>query len=143
MPVIGGIVRMLSVARFSKTLATLLRSGVPLLNAMDIVRSIVNNRVLSAAIDEARDSIKEGESIAAPLKRSGEFPPLVVHMIAIGERSGQLEEMLNNVATAYESQAETRISMLTTLLEPLIIVIMGGAIGFMVFSILLPILTAE
>lgn len=140
MPVIGGIVRMLSVARFSKTLATLLRSGVPLLKAMDIVRSIVNNRVLSAAIDEARDSIKEGESIAAPLKRSGEFPPLVVHMIAIGERSGQLEEMLNNVATAYESQAETRISMLTTLLEPLIIVIMGGAIGFMVFSILLPIL---
>ncbi len=134
------IIRMLSIARFSKTLSTLLMSGVPLLSAMSIVRSIVNNQILAKAIDDARESIKEGESIAAPLRRSGEFPPLVIHMIAVGERSGQLEEMLNSVAISYQDQAETRINSLTTLLEPLMIVFMGGAVGFMVFSILLPIL---
>jgi general secretion pathway protein F len=131
---------MLAVARFAKTLSTLLKSGVPLLTALGIVRSIVNNRILMKALDDARDSIKEGESIAAPLKRSGEFPPLVVHMIAIGERSGQLEDMLNNVANNYESQTETRISALTTLLEPIMILLMACAVAFMVLSILLPIL---
>lgn len=140
LPIVGHILRMLSIARFSKTLSTLLKSGVPLLNAMNIVRNIVNNQVLAKAIDDARASIKEGESIAAPLKRSGEFPPLVTHMIAVGERSGQLEEMLNHVANNYQDQAENRIDALTTLLEPLMIVFMGGAVGFMVVSILLPIM---
>jgi len=140
MPVVGKLLRMLAISRFSKTLSTLLKSGVPLLGAMDIVRNIVNNRILADAIDDARTSIKEGESIAAPLKRSGEFPPLVIHMIAVGERSGQLEEMLNNVAESYQEQAETRINALMTLLEPLMIVMMGGAVGFMVVSILLPIM---
>jgi general secretion pathway protein F len=140
LPVFGNITRMLAVARFAKTLSTLLKSGVPLLTALGIVRSIVNNRILMKALDDARDSIKEGESIAAPLKRSGEFPPLVVHMIAIGERSGQLEDMLNNVANNYESQTETRISALTTLLEPIMILLMACAVAFMVLSILLPIL---
>lgn len=140
MPVAGKILRMLSISRFSNTLSTLLKSGVPLLQAMNIVRNIVNNQVLAEAIDDARDSIKEGESIAAPLKRSGEFPPLVIHMIAVGERSGQLEEMLNSVAVNYQDQAENQIGALTTLLEPLMIVIMGGAVGFMVISILLPIM---
>jgi len=140
MPLFGSIVRMLAVSRFARTLSTLLSSGVPLLNALTIVRNIVNNKILANAIDAARDSITEGESIAAPLKRSSEFPPLVIHMIAVGERSGQLEQMLNNVANNYEYQAETRINALTSLLEPLMIVMMGGAVGFMVFSILLPIL---
>ncbi len=140
MPLFGSIARMLAVSRFARTLATLLSSGVPLLNALNIVRNIVNNKILADALDGARDSITEGESIAAPLKRSGEFPPLVIHMIAVGERSGQLEQMLNNVANNYEYQAETRINALTSLLEPLMIVMMGGAVGFMVFSILLPIL---
>jgi general secretion pathway protein F len=140
MPVVGKLLRMLAISRFSKTLSTLLQSGVPLLGAMGIVRNIVNNRILAEAIDDARTSIKEGESIAAPLKRSGEFPPLVIHMIAVGERSGQLEEMLNNVAENYQEQAETRINALMTLLEPLMIVMMGCAVGFMVVSILLPIM---
>jgi general secretion pathway protein F len=140
MPIFGGIIRLLAVARFSKTLSTLLKSGVPILSALNIVRSIVNNRILMNAIDLAKDSIREGESIAAPLKRSGEFPPLVTHMIAIGERSGQLEEMLDNVAKNYEDQAENRINTLTTLLEPVMIVMMGAAVAFMLFSILLPIL---
>ncbi len=140
MPVVGTLVRMVSVARFTRTLATLLKSGVPLLTAMDIVRNVVTNTVLAAVIDNARDSIREGESIAAPLKRSGEFPPLVYHMVAIGERSGQLEDMLVNVADSYESQVNVRIGALTSLLEPIMIVGMACGVGFVAFSILMPIL---
>ncbi|MBK7861660.1 MAG: type II secretion system inner membrane protein GspF [Archangiaceae bacterium] len=140
MPVVGGLVRMLAVARFTRTLATLLKSGVPLLTAMDIVRNVVTNQVLADVVDKARDSIREGESIAAPLKRSGEFPPLVYHMVAIGERSGQLEDMLVNVADSYESQVNVRIGALTSLLEPIMIVLMAGGVGFVAFSILMPIL---
>jgi general secretion pathway protein F len=139
-PVFGSLVRMLSIARFSRTLATLLRSGVPLLTAMDITKNVVSNGVLSAVVENARDAIREGESIAGPLKRSGEFPPLVHHMIAIGERSGQLEEMLLNVADSYENQVSVRIGALTALMEPLIIVGMGVAVAFVAFSILMPIL---
>lgn len=139
-PVVGGLVRMLAVARFTRTLATLLKSGVPLLTAMDIVRNVVTNDVLAGVVDKARDSIREGESIAAPLKRSGEFPPLVYHMVAIGEKSGQLEDMLVNVADSYESQVNVRIGALTSLLEPIMIVIMACGVGFVAFSILMPIL---
>ncbi len=140
MPVVGPLVRMLSVARFSRTLATLLKSGVPLLASLDIVKNVVTNSVIAKVIDNARDSIREGESIANPLKRSGEIPPLVYHMVAIGERSGQLEEMLVNVADSYESQVNVRIGALTSLLEPMMIVLMGATIGFVAFSILTPIL---
>ncbi|MBW2699713.1 MAG: type II secretion system inner membrane protein GspF [Deltaproteobacteria bacterium] len=140
MPIFGSIVRMLAISRFTRTLSTLLTSGVPLLGSLTIVRNIVNNQILAQALDDARESITEGDSIAAPLKRSGEFPPLVIHMIAVGERTGQLESMLEHVAISYESQAENRINALTALLEPLMIVFMGGAVGFMVLSIILPIL---
>ena len=139
-PVVGPMIRMLSVARFSRTLATLMKSGVPLLNAMDIVKNVVTNSVMSDVIEKAREAIREGESIAAPLKRSGEFPPLVYHMVSIGERSGQLEDMLVNVADSYESQVNVRIGALTSLLEPMMIVMMGGVIAFVAFSILMPIL---
>jgi len=139
-PIFGELIRMLSLSRFAKTLATLLASGVPLLTAMDIVRNIVSNTLLADVIDKARDAIREGESIAAPLRRSGQFPPLVYHMIAIGERSGQLEEMLQNVARSYEAQVEMRVGALTSLLEPVMIVAMGGGVAFIVFSILMPIM---
>jgi general secretion pathway protein F len=139
-PVFGELIRMLAISRFAKTLATLLASGVQLLTAMDIVRNIVSNTVLAEVIDKARDAIREGESIAAPLKRSGQFPPLVFHMIAIGEKSGQLEEMLQNIAKSYESQVEMRVNALTSLLEPVMIVAMGGGVAFIVFSILMPIM---
>jgi len=139
-PIFGRLIRQIAIARFSRTLATLLKSGVPLLTSMDIVRNIVGNTRLADVIDQARESIKEGESIAAPLKRSGEFPPLVYHMVSIGEKSGQLEDMLANVANAYDSQVETRIAALTSLLEPFMIVFMGAAVAFIVFSILMPIL---
>jgi general secretion pathway protein F len=140
LPIFGSLLRQIALARFSRTLATLLKSGVPLLTSMEIVKNIVGNVRLAKVIDEARTSIQEGESIAAPLKRSGEFPPLVYHMVAIGEKSGQLEEMLNNVANAYEAQVETKVGALTSLLEPLMIVFMGVVVAFMVFSILMPIL---
>jgi general secretion pathway protein F len=140
MPLVGHLVRMISVARFTRTLATLLKSGVPLLTSMDIVRNVVTNTVLAEVINNARDSIREGESIANPLKRSGEFPPLVYHMVAIGERSGQLEDMLVNVADSYESQVNVRIGALTSLLEPIMIVVMAAGVGFVAFSILMPIL---
>lgn len=140
LPVFGSMTRMLAVARFSRTLATLLKSGVPLLTAFDIVKNVVTNSVMAQVIDAARDSIREGESIATPLKKSGEFPPLVYHMIAIGERSGQLEDMLLNVADSYESQVNVRVGALTALLEPMMIVLMGGVIAFVAGSILMPIL---
>ena len=107
---------------------------------MDIVKNVVTNAVLADVMEKARDAIREGESIAAPLKRSGEFPPLVYHMIAIGERSGQLEDMLVTVADSYETQVNVRIGALTSLLEPMLIVVMGVVIAFVAFSILMPIL---
>lgn len=140
LPIFGPLLRMVAVSRFSKTLATMLSSGVPLLKAMDIVKNVLGNVVLTRVIEEARESIREGESIAQPLKRSGEFPTIVCHMIAVGERSGQLESMLENVAAAYEIEVDMKIGRLTTMLEPLMILFMAGGVGFVVFSILTPIL---
>jgi general secretion pathway protein F len=139
-PVLGGLVRMIAVSRFARTLATLLKSGVPLLKAMDIVKNVLDNGKLEKVIETAAGSIREGESIAGPLKRSGDFPPIVTHMIAVGERSGQLEPMLENVARAYDTQVETRVQALTSLLEPLMIVFMGGGVGFIAFAILMPLM---
>jgi general secretion pathway protein F len=138
-PVFGKLLQKIAVARFSRTLSTLLRSGIGLLPSLDIVKNIVDNRVLFAATEAARDAIREGQSIAPPLKKSGIFPPLMIHMIAVGERSGQLEEMLSKTAEAYESEVDTTIATLTTLLEPVMILFMGGLVLFIVLSILLPI----
>jgi general secretion pathway protein F len=139
-PVMGSLARKVAIARFAKTLATMLASGVPLLRALDIVKAILGNTTLMKVIEDAKESIKEGESIAAPLKRSGEFPPIVTHMIAVGERSGQLEQMLENVASAYEVEVDMAIGRLTTLLEPMMILMMGGSVGFVLFSVLTPIM---
>jgi general secretion pathway protein F len=139
-PVFGRLARIIAIGRFARTLSTLLKSGVPLLVSMDIVKNVVGNVRLAEVIEQARDAIREGESIAAPLKRSGEFPPLVHHMVAVGERSGALEEMLANVASAYEEQVDTTVTALTSLLEPLMIVAMAVVVAFIVFSVLMPIL---
>jgi general secretion pathway protein F len=139
-PIFGRLLRTIAIGRFARTLATLLKSGVPVLGAMDIVKNVVGNVRLAEVIEQARQAIQEGESIAAPLKRSGEFPPLVFHMVAVGERSGSLEEMLGNVADAYEDQVETTVTALTSLLEPIMIIGMGVVVAFIVFSILMPIL---
>ena len=139
-PLFGPLTRMAIISRFAKTLSTLIASGVELLKALDIVKNIVNNKVIEKVIENARQEIREGESIAVPLKKSKEFPPLVVHMIAVGEKSGQLEQMLNNISNAYDSQVDAKVSALTSLLEPLMIVFMGIVVGCIVFAILLPIL---
>lgn len=140
MPIFGPLIQMLAIARFARTLATLLSSGVALLQAMDIVRNVLGNAVLEKVIVDAIGSIREGQSIAEPLKRSGKFPPIVTHMISIGERSGQLEGMLESVSDTYDTAVETRVQMLTSLLEPLMIVVMGGAVGFIAMSILMPLI---
>jgi len=140
---IGPLVRFIAVARFSRTLATILSAGVPVLTALEITRKVLNNVVLEKVVEEARDAIREGESIAAPLKRSGKFPSMMVHMVAVGERSGQLEPMLENVATAYERDVEGKVARLTTMLSPLIIVAMALVVVFIVFSVLQPILEMQ
>ena len=139
-PIFGPVVRLVSIARFARTLATLLRSGVPVLAALDITKDVLNNHRLAEVVSEAREAIREGDSIAAPLKKSREFPPIVVHMIATGEKSGQLEEMLEHVADNYDFQVDQRVEKLTTLIEPIMIIGMGVGVAFIVFSILLPIL---
>lgn len=140
LPLFGGLLRMVAISRFAKTLSTLLASGVPLLKALDIVKAVMGNVVLAKVVENAHDSIKEGESLALPLKRSGEFPPLMIHMITVGEKAGRLEEMLNSVADNYQEQVSVKVDALTTMLEPLMIVVMGGTIGFVVFAIMLPIM---
>lgn len=139
LPVFGKLSQKIAVARFSRTLSTLLRSGIGLLQSLDIVKNIVANRILFGAIEDARDAIREGQSIAPPLRQSGFFPPLMVHMIAVGERSGQLEEMLGKTADAYETEVETTVASLTSLLGPLMTLVMGSMVTLIVLAILLPI----
>lgn len=139
-PIFGELFQKIAISRFSRTLGTLLNSGVQLLQALDIVKNVVNNRVLMEAIDHTKVSVKEGESIADPLRRSGQFPPLVLHMIAVGEKTGALETMLEKIAITYDTEVNTTVSSLTTLLEPVMILTMGGVVSFIVLSILLPIL---
>ena len=140
MPIFGPLVQRVAIARFSRTLATLLTAGVSLLKAMGIVRDVLGNAALEKVVEDATGSIREGQSIADPLKASGRFPPMVIHMIAIGERSGQLEEMLESVADAYDSEVDQKVQMMTSLLEPLIIVVMGGMVAFIAMSILFPLI---
>ena len=109
-----------------------------MLNAMDIVRNVVDNAVLAKAIDDARDNIREGESIAGPLRKSEQFPPIVIHMVAIGEKTGELERMLNQVAETYDFQVKNKVAGLTSVLNPIMTVLMGGVIGFIVISVLVP-----
>ncbi len=140
MPIAGRVNRIVATTRFCRTLATLLVSGVPILTAMSIVQRVVSNDVMAEAIESATKNIREGQSIAQPLKESGEFPSLVTHMIAIGERTGDLEPMLEKVSSAYEAESERTFDALTALLEPLLILVMGGTLGFVAVALLLPLL---
>ena len=140
LPVFGGLVRMIAISRFTRTLGTLLQSGVPTLTALDIVKSVVGNTVLADAIYKARENVREGEPIADPLRRSGLFPPVVIQMVTVGEKSGELEKMLLKISDSFDRTVETRITALMSLLEPVIILVMGLVVGFIVVAILLPIL---
>jgi general secretion pathway protein F len=137
-PLFGKLVRMVAISRFTKTLATLLASGVNVLMSLNIVKSIVGNTVIEEAVSQARESISEGASIADPLRRSGVFPPIVIHMVAIGEKSGELEGMLLKVSEAYDNEVESMVTGLTAMLEPIMIVVMAGIVFFIMISILMP-----
>ncbi len=139
MPVLGSLVEMIVVNRFSKSLGTLLKGGVPLLPSLLIVKEAVGNTIISKSIGKIQGSIKEGEKIATPLRASGVFPDLLVHMVACGEETGNLEDMLNKVADTYEIKIRNSLRGLIALLEPCLILCMGIVVAFIVASILLPI----
>ncbi len=138
-PVFGKITTMVVISRFTRTLGTLLSSGIPLLDALKIGEAVMGNEVYSKTLEEVRTNVREGASLAQPLRDSGVFPPLVSRMIAVGEQTGEMEEMLVKVADIYDQQVDTMVSTLTSLLEPVMIVIIGAIMGFIVFAVLLPI----
>jgi general secretion pathway protein F len=140
LPVVGELSRTINVSRFSRTLGTMLQSGVPMLRALETAKQIVGNVLIQQAIDEAKRAVTEGESLAQTLKKSGHFPPTMIHMVAVGEKAGQLEQMLERVAATYDAEIDTKLGRLTALLEPMMLVLMGGGVAFVVFSILQPIM---
>ena len=139
-PVIGRVIRLLAIARFTRTLGSLLASSVNIVQALNIARHVANNSVFADAADAARDSILEGAALAVPLRQSGQFPALVTTMVEVGERSGDLEGMLIKVADTYEEQVETSVSRLTSLLEPVLILLMVGIVGIIIMAVLMPML---
>jgi general secretion pathway protein F len=138
MPIVGELSTMINVSRFCSTLATLLNSGVPILTALQIVKNLVANVHMAKAVEDARVQIKEGGSMANPLKSSGLYPSMVTHMISLGEKSGELEPMLQIVSENYEDQVNNKLNGLTSVLEPIMMVVMGLAVGFVVFSVVIP-----
>jgi len=139
LPVFGPLFRKIAVARFSRTLGTLVSSGVPILDGLSIVSRTAGNRAIEIAIMNARASIREGETIAEPLGRSGHFPPMVIQMIAVGESTGALDAMLSKIAEFYEDEVDVAVSNLTSLLEPILMMFLGVVIGGVVIAMYLPI----
>ena len=138
-PLVGDMVTKVAVARFARTLGTLITSGVPILQALKITRDTIGNEVIQNAVQKVHDAIKEGDTIAAPLDESKVFPAMVVNMIDVGEETGNLDAMLMKVADIYDSEVEAAVEGMLSLLEPVIIIVLGGIIGFIVISLYLPI----
>jgi type IV pilus assembly protein PilC len=136
--VFGPLFHKTALSRFSRTLATLIRSGVPILQALEIVGETVNNSVISRAVHDVQDSVREGESLATPLSKHATFPPMVVQMMAVGEETGALEVMLAKVADFYDQEVEAAVASLTSLIEPIMIAVMGAAVGGMVVALYMP-----
>jgi type IV pilus assembly protein PilC len=137
-PIFGTLFHKTALSRFSSTAGMLLKSGVPILQALDIVADTVNNKVMSRAVIDVQASVREGESIAKPLARHPVFPPMVVQMLAVGEETGQVDVMLEKVATFYDQEVEASVDALTSLVEPLLIAIIGGAVGAAVIALYMP-----
>jgi type IV pilus assembly protein PilC len=140
LPAIGPMLRKVAVAKFTRTLGTLIASGVPILQALEVTADTAGNVVISDAINKTRVGIREGESIAEPLKQSKVFPPMVVQMIAVGEETGELDGMLTKIADFYDQEVDTAVKGLTSIIEPLVIVFMGVVIGGIVMAIFMPML---
>jgi type II secretory pathway component PulF len=139
-PVFGSLFRKQAVSRFAITFSTLLASGIPVLQALGIVKMIVDNKVLENTIDEVHSRIMAGTDISTPIKKSGVFPPVVGYMIGIGEESGRLEDMLEKVADAYDEELEIATQKMTSVLEPIMILVLAVVVGFIVLSAILPIM---
>jgi type IV pilus assembly protein PilC len=140
-PLFGDLIKKGAISRFSRTLGTLVTSGVPILQALNITRDTAGNVVLSNAIQKVHDSVKEGESIVSPLEKSGIFPPMVVSMIDVGEETGQLPEMLLKVADVYDDEVDNTVAGLTSLLEPIMIVFLAVVVGTIVIALFLPLIS--
>jgi type IV pilus assembly protein PilC len=142
-PVIGELVQKMSVSRFSRTFATLIAAGVPMLRSLEIVSETSGNAVIARAIDTARNNVREGKKISEPLRQSGLFPDLVTQMIDVGEETGRLSEMLTKVADFYDNEVENAVKALTSLIEPMMIVFMGVMVGFIAISVITPIFSLQ
>jgi general secretion pathway protein F len=140
---VGDLVRKIETSRFTRTLGTLIKSGVPILNSLTIVREIINNRVMSNALAEVSTGIKGGKGISQPLKKSGVFPPLAIHLIEVGEETGRLDDMLIQIAENYDREITNAVKRFVSLLEPAMILVMGLLIGFVVVSMLLAIFSVN
>jgi type IV pilus assembly protein PilC len=138
LPVFGMLIRKVAISRFCRTLGTLLQSGVPIMQALEIVGKASGNEVVAETVNKVRESVREGESIAVPLQLSGLFPPLVTQMVAVGEETGNLDGMLSKISDFYDTEVEYMLASLTSLLEPLLILFMGFIVGFIVISVFLP-----
>ena len=140
-PLFGEIILRNNISRFTRTLSTLLNSGVPIIQSLEITKNIISNTQISDVINQAKISVQEGDSLAATLDRSGQFPPLVVHMTRTGEQTGELEAMLGHVADAYEAEVQRKIATFISFLEPLMIIVLGGIVVVIVLALLLPMMS--
>jgi len=138
-PILGPVMRKIAVARFTRTLGTLLSSGVPILDALNIVAKASGNVVIEKAIVTTAEKIREGRTMAEPLLETKAFPPMVVQMIGVGEQTGALDQMLNKIADFYEEEVDVAVGALTSLLEPIMMVVIGGMVGFMLIAMYMPI----
>jgi general secretion pathway protein F len=140
LPLIGRTTRYIAISRFARTLATLLSGGVQIVPALEIAKSVAGNVVIGQAIEEARDSITQGASIAGPLRQSGQFPPMVTHMVAVGEATGELDAMLSKVSDTYDELVENALDRMTSLLGPLLLIVVAGVVLLVILSTLLPLM---
>ena len=138
LPVVGILLKKVAIAKFTRTLGTLIKSGVPILQGLETVAKTAGNKIIERAIYKSRDSIKEGGRIADPLKKANIFPPMVIQMISVGEETGGLDNMLNKIADFYDQEVDTAVNGLTSMIEPLIMVVMGFVIGAIVISMFMP-----
>jgi len=137
-PVVGELIQKMAISRFSRTFGTLVNSGVPVLRSLEIVAETAGNVVISKAVDEARNSVREGQRVSQPLAASGIFPQMVTQMMDIGEETGRMSDMLIKVATFYDNEVDVAVKALTSLIEPMLIIVLGGIVGFIVGSIMVP-----
>jgi len=139
LPIFGNLIRKVSVAKFSRTLSTLVKSGVPILSSLDIVAKTAGNKIVEAAVNDSKKAVREGKNLAEPLSKSPVFPPMVVRMISVGEQAGELEKMLSKIADFYDEQVDAAVAGLTSIIEPMIIMFLGVVVGGIVLSIFMPI----